>query len=194
MNQVIGPGWADGGSYHMIEFTQTLLERRAGRPCQRPSSHAANGRVLLLLPTAMFSCCCQRLPTAADGCQRTAVLSCCCAACHSLLEVAYASSTTALSLVGLGQQEGCLGRLLGGCRGEQVSHDILRHALTHFVLNCPGGETGIEWVDALQGEWVPPGCLRKALFLKPAGVTGLNSTELTPPGTHPAHAHSWIDH
>ena len=27
---VIGPGWADGGSYHMIEFAQCLLERRAG--------------------------------------------------------------------------------------------------------------------------------------------------------------------
>ena len=27
---VMGGGWLDGGSYHMIEFTQALLERRAG--------------------------------------------------------------------------------------------------------------------------------------------------------------------
>ena len=27
---IIGGGWPDGGSFHMIEFTQTLLERRKG--------------------------------------------------------------------------------------------------------------------------------------------------------------------
>jgi hypothetical protein len=27
---VIGGGWPDGGSFHMVEFTQTLLERRKG--------------------------------------------------------------------------------------------------------------------------------------------------------------------
>jgi hypothetical protein len=26
----MGGGWLDGGSFHMIEFTQALLERRAG--------------------------------------------------------------------------------------------------------------------------------------------------------------------
>ena len=27
---VMGGGWLDGGSFHMIEFTQCLLERRLG--------------------------------------------------------------------------------------------------------------------------------------------------------------------